>query len=69
MGPDGVQWAWAVGIQASPRLAAAAPVKKAHRTRVKIAAATLHVVAPEAMLVPPVLDWGNMSGEDEKEWW
>ncbi|KAI3412300.1 Hexosyltransferase [Psidium guajava] len=54
-------------VHPHPRLALPAPVEQAHRTRVERPAAPPHIVAPEAVLVPPVVDRLDVPTEHQQE--
>ncbi|KAB8091424.1 hypothetical protein EE612_016897, partial [Oryza sativa] len=65
--PERVERARPPGAEPRPRLAGSGPMQQAHRPRVEVAAAAEHVVAAEAVLVPPVLDRRHVPREHQQE--
>ncbi|KAF3431984.1 hypothetical protein FNV43_RR26721 [Rhamnella rubrinervis] len=66
-GPQTIQRTWFSRVQSKPRLPFTTPMEETHRTGMKSTAQTFEIVAAQTMLVPPVLDTFNVSGEDQQE--
>ncbi|KAK9117007.1 hypothetical protein Sjap_015954 [Stephania japonica] len=67
-GPEVVERAGRPGVQPSPGLALATPMKQTDGAGVQAPAATEDVVAAEAVLVPAVMNGLNVPAKDKQEW-
>ncbi|KAK7247263.1 hypothetical protein RIF29_42143 [Crotalaria pallida] len=56
-------------IQPKPRLPAAGPMQKTHRTDVEVPAAPPNVIPSQTTLVPPVLNGRHVSRENQQKRW
>lgn len=66
--PKMIQRTGLILIKPNPRFALPAPVQQAHWAGVQRPTGSCHVVPTQPMLVPSVVNWLNISTEDEQKW-